>query len=226
MEICRKGIFALWATFAIVVGMDGVGRDKPGLRARKKQETRIALSWAAVRLTVERGLDNVRVEDIAAEAGVSLRTFRNYFANKAEAIAGRHIDRILRISDELRARPADEPLWEAIRQAIEAQVSLGQGSGKEKPDEQWLAGLRLMMTEPALLGEIAKANARVGEELAEAIAERTGTEGMYPRLVAAVVGAASAVAMAEFMRADPPRPMAELLAEALDQVAAGLPEPN
>jgi AcrR family transcriptional regulator len=171
--------------------------DTAGLRERKKRETRIALSWAAIRLTVERGLDNVRVEDIAAEAGVSLRTFRNYFSNKAEAIAARHVDRILGIADELRARPASEPLWEAITNAVEAQFALGQDSGGKPPDEQWIAGVRLMMSEPALQGE----------------------------MVAAVVGAASAVAMGEWQRADPPRSMPSLLREALDQLAAGLPVP-
>jgi len=199
-----------------------------GLRERKKQETRIALGWAAVRLTVERGYDNVRVEDIAAEAGVSLRTFRNYFSNKAEAIAARHVDRVLRVAGELRARPAEEPLWVAIRSAIESRFPLGQvgSGGDQKPDEQWLAGVRLMMTEPALQGELARANAAVAEELADAIAERTNTRGLYPRLVAAVVGAATAAAMGEWLRADPPRSMQELLAEALDRVASGLPEPD
>lgn len=203
--------------------------ETQGLRERKKQETRIALSWAAIRLTVERGFDNVRVEDIAAEAGVSLRTFRNYFSNKAEAIAGRHVDRILRISDELRVRPADEPLWEAIRNAIESHFALGQEEGQgglRKPDEQWLAGIRLMMTEPALQGELAKAAAAASAELAQAVADRTKTDGMYPRLVAAVVNAAVAVAIEELMRADPPRSMDDLLSEALEQVAAGLPEPG
>jgi AcrR family transcriptional regulator len=199
-----------------------------GLRERKKQETRIALSWAAVRLVVERGFDSVRVEDIAAEAGVSLRTFRNYFSNKAEAIAARHVDRVLRVADELRSRPAEEPLWVAIGAAIQSRFALGEdGHGSsQQPDEQWLAGVRLMMTEPALQGELAKANAAAAEELASVIAERTATPGLYPRLVAAVVGAAAAAATEEWLHCDPPRSMQDLLTEALDRVAAGLPLPD
>jgi AcrR family transcriptional regulator len=209
--------------FVTVVGMETVG-----LRERKKQETRIALSWAAVRLIVERGYDNVRIEDIAAEAGVSLRTFRNYFSSKAEAVAARHVDRVLRVAAELRARPVEEPLWVAIRAAIESRFPLGEEGhgGDQKPDDQWLAGVQLMITEPALQGELAKANGAAAEELVSAIADRTSSEGLYPRLVAAVVGAATEAAMAEWLRADPPRSMQELLAEALDRVEAGLPEPD
>ena len=46
----------------------------------------LAIPMAALRLAVERGLENVTVEDITAEAGVSLRTFGNYFSSKYEAI--------------------------------------------------------------------------------------------------------------------------------------------
>ncbi|MEU8222741.1 TetR/AcrR family transcriptional regulator [Kribbella sp. NPDC048915] len=199
-----------------------------GLRERKKQETRIALSWAAVRLAVERGYGNVRIEDIAAEAGVSLRTFRNYFDSKADAIAAREVDRTLRIAEELRARPAGEPLWTAIRVAIEKHFALGEEGhgGRTAPDEKWLAGIRLMMSEPALQGAVLKAHAKAAEDLAAAIADRTGTSGLYPRLVAEVIGATRAVVIAEWLRGDPPRSIAELLSSALDQVEAGLPVPD
>ena len=67
-----------------------------------------------MRLAVERGLDNVLVEDIAAAADVSTRTFNNYFASKYEAISALMLDRSYRIGEALRARPAGEGLWEAI----------------------------------------------------------------------------------------------------------------
>jgi pyruvate/2-oxoglutarate dehydrogenase complex dihydrolipoamide acyltransferase (E2) component len=57
-----------------------------GLRERKKEATREALSMAALRLALERGIANVRVGDIAAAAGVSPRTYNNYFSNREQAI--------------------------------------------------------------------------------------------------------------------------------------------
>ncbi|MFI5730369.1 TetR/AcrR family transcriptional regulator [Kribbella sp. NPDC051587] len=198
-----------------------------GLRERKKRETRIALSWAAVRLVVERGYGNVKLEDIAAEAGVSLRTFRNYFTSKAEAIAARQVDRGYTVNAALRERPADEPLWEAVRAAVNAGFELGvEGGGQQLPDDKWLAGVRLMVTEPALQGAMAGAQAAVTEELVAVVAERTGASGIYPRLVAEVIGAAQLAATHEWLRADPPRPMFDLFHEVLDRITAGLPEPS
>ncbi|GAA1869741.1 TetR family transcriptional regulator [Pseudonocardia ailaonensis] len=205
-----------------------------GLRERKKQQTRVALSWAAIRLVVERGLDAVRIEDIAEEAGVSLRTFRNYFPTKADAIAYRHLERSRQIADELRARPAGEPLWTAIREAVGARFALGAdegpgggpGGGHGLPDPEWVAGVRLMVTEPALQGAMQKAAATAAQAFAEAVAARTGTDpgDLYPKLVAASVAAAVGVATEHWLRADPPVPMAPLLAEALDRLSSGLPE--
>ncbi len=66
----------------------------PGLRERKKLDTRRALSDAALSLAFERGLENVTREDIANLAGVSLRTFTNYFAGKYDALAYRQQERM------------------------------------------------------------------------------------------------------------------------------------
>src|SRR3546814_4225475 len=58
------------------------------LRSRKKLATYRALAHAARELTAERGLEAVTVDDIAAAADVSPRTFFNYFSSKEQAIVG------------------------------------------------------------------------------------------------------------------------------------------
>jgi len=49
---------------------------------------------------------------------------------------------------------------------------------------------------------------------------------MYPRLVAGAVGAAVQVASQQWLRSDPPVGLGLLLADALEQFAAGLPAPR
>jgi AcrR family transcriptional regulator len=205
-----------------------------GLRERKKQETRLALSWAATRLVVERGYAQVRIEDIADAAGVSLRTFRNYFSSKAEAVAmavaDRQRQRVQRIADDLRARPAGEPLWPAVLAAVEAQFALGRDDdGQTPPQPAWLHGLRLMLDEPAMQGEMFRVNAEATTMLTAAVAERTGSDpqhDVYPELVANVIGAAMGVAIRRWIATDPPVPFAPLLRDVVTRLAAGLPEPQ
>src|SRR5215831_14955177 len=132
--------------------MDTSRAAGPGLRERKKQQTREALSWDALRLGGERAI----------------------------------------------------------------------------PEPEWIAGVRLMLSEPELQGEFLRAGAAAERECAVAIAERTGTDAdrdMYPRLVAAAIGAAILVANEQWLRAEPPVPLAPLLRDALTQIAAGLPAP-
>jgi len=193
-----------------------------GLRERKKRATREALSWAAVRLTVERGWDRVLVEDIAAAAGVSPRTFNNYFSSKAQAIAFRHADRFARLADELRGRPADEPLWDAVRTAALAVID----PHEQPPPDGWVDGVRLMTTHPALIAEFARAAVEGEQVVADAVAERVGgSDPMYPRLVAAAVTAASRIASEEWMRSVDPGPVGPLVLAALDRFATGLATP-
>ncbi|MEV0271163.1 TetR family transcriptional regulator [Hamadaea sp. NPDC050747] len=202
-----------------------------GLRERKKQATRAALSWAAIQLVVERGFDNVLVEDIANAAGVSPRTFNNYFSSKAEAVAARHLDRSAKMAEDLRDRPADEPLWTAIRHALLAQLE----PGPEVADhpvgnrERWAAGISAMMAAPSLQAEFLRAGATAETEVAAAVAERTKTvvgRNLYPSLVAAAVNAANMVCQQQYLQGDAQADMKSLLIEALDLIEAGLPDPS
>jgi AcrR family transcriptional regulator len=197
----------------------------PGLRERKKADTRRALSDAAMELAFEVGLDNVTREDIANRAGVSLRTFTNYFAGKYEAIAYRQLDRIRRSIALLRTRPSEEPLWSAITEALLEPLE-SEGVGRALPSRKQLVDLRKLLLEPAIRAALTK---ELFDEWVVTIAERTGTDpavDMYPRLVAAVMRAVVETAMDAYATADPPRSITTLLRDGLAAVAAGLPEPN
>src|SRR5204862_6974520 len=101
-----------------------------GLRERKKLRTREDLGCAAMRLAAERGLENVRVEDIAAAAGVSPRTFNNYFSSRPAAICAVAGDRAKRVGLALLARPADQPLDVALTEAVLEQYLPGREPDK------------------------------------------------------------------------------------------------
>lgn len=198
-----------------------------GLRERKKVATRQALSEAAMRLAVERGLDNVLVEDIAEAAGVSTRTFNNYFASKYEAICALQQDRAIRVGEALRSRPPGEPLWESITQAVSSQFGsapIDDGPAGQSQKE-WIAGIRLVVTSPALVGEYLKVQGLVQYHLAAAMAERIGTSldtDMFPRIMAGAVSAAMQAAMERWLRSDPPVPLAPLMRQALRQLSEGM----
>jgi AcrR family transcriptional regulator len=193
-----------------------------GLRERKKQATREALSKAAMRLAVERGLDNVLVEDIAAAAEVSPRTFNNYFASKYEAICALSLDRSVRVAQALRERPAAEPLWDAIRAAVLSVYS----SNDQAPDPAVLSGIRLVVSSPALRGEYLKVLAIMQYDLAHAITERTGgqpgADAFSARGLASAVIAVVQAATERWVFGDPPVAMAGLIGQALTELADGL----
>jgi AcrR family transcriptional regulator len=242
-------------TQVCVLRISSYAEHIPGLRERKKAEMRTTLAWAAIQLVVERGYDGVKVGDIAEAADVSPRTFNNYFSSKAEAIASRHLDRMLRAADVLRERPAAEPLWTAIEAAALSVLEPGpELAGRAQPDREspghdspghdspshdspshdspshdsWVAGVALMITEPALQGEMLRAGAIAERALATAIGVRTGTDperDLYPRLVAATITAANAAATEHYLHTDPFLPMEQIIAEALNWLAAGLPGP-
>lgn len=201
-----------------------------GLRERKKVDTRRALSDAALNLAFERGLDNVTRDDIADAAGVSLRTFNNYFANKYEALAYRAAERVRRSIEILRACPAEVPLWTAITEAVvqplDDEFRAVRGIENSVPTRSQLAATRKLLMSTEIRDALAKG---LFDEWVEAIAERTTTNvarDLYPRLVAATVRAVGDAAMEAYVVAEPPVSITSLIREGFAAVAAGLPEPT
>jgi AcrR family transcriptional regulator len=201
-----------------------------GLRERKKLDTRRALSDAALKLAFEGDFDSVTREAIAELAGVSLRTFNNYFTGKYEAIAYRQTERLRRSITVLRERPAGEPLWTSITESVVAPLEedFRDVTGEENkiPSRTELAEVRKLLMRPEIRDA---ANKELFDEWLEVVAERTGTDpqrDIYPRLVAAVVRAVGDAATEIYARADPPVPITDLIRDGFAEVAAGLPEPN
>ncbi|PYF97245.1 transcriptional regulator, TetR family [Georgenia satyanarayanai] len=92
--------------------------ESTGRREVNKARTRLALVDAARELARERGLEDVTAEDIADRAGVSRRTFFNYFSGIEAVVAAGLAEPLERMADALRRRPAEEEPLVAILAAL------------------------------------------------------------------------------------------------------------
>jgi AcrR family transcriptional regulator len=142
--------------------------DVAGLRERKKVATRLALHEAALRLAVRDGLDQVTVEAIADAAGVSRRTFSNYFSSKEEALFHGDSDWLSRLLAHLDDEAPDEEPWTALGRAVEA-VLVEYG---EELDPSWVARRRQLRSHPGLIAHQVAAYATREADLAAALAPR------------------------------------------------------
>ncbi|MEU1426491.1 TetR/AcrR family transcriptional regulator [Nocardia sp. NPDC005746] len=165
-----------------------------GLRERKKQATREALREAALRLALEQGPDNVRVEDIAEAAGVSPRTYNNYFSSRDQAIVAAVTgDRDARVAAAVTARATGVRLADAIIDAVLAEYT--------DPGETRRDALLLITTHPALRDVFLGTTGAISKPLAAAITERLGAIDEFTApVLAAGVAAAIRVALEQWLQ--------------------------
>ncbi|MER5741841.1 TetR family transcriptional regulator [Streptomyces sp. NPDC002225] len=86
---------------------------------RKRQMVREEISAVAMRLFLEQGFDQVPVERIAAESGLSRTTFFRYFPTKEDVVLFQNERFGPQVLDSLCARPDTEHVWEAFTRAFE-----------------------------------------------------------------------------------------------------------
>jgi AcrR family transcriptional regulator len=149
---------------------------------------------AALRLALERGPEKVRVDDIAEAAGVSPRTYNNYFSSREEAIvAAVTAGREARVAAAVTARPAGVRLAEAVADAIVEQYT--------EPQEHDRDALLLITTRPALREAYVHTAGTMELPLAAAIAQRLGEADEYSaRVLAACVVSAVRLALERWVK--------------------------
>jgi AcrR family transcriptional regulator len=190
-----------------------------GLRERKKAETRDALASAALRLADELGPDRVTVEEIATAAGVSPRTFFNYFASKEDAIVGSGESSAARVVQELASRPAGEPPLEALRAAVHASAD-----HLEADPDDWIIRHRLVSRFPTLGVRYAARLAAVEHELVLEVARRTKLDpavDTYPAALVSAALAAARVALTVWQERERRASLPALFDEVFDQLESG-----
>jgi AcrR family transcriptional regulator len=157
--------------------------ETTGLRERKKAETRNAISKAVMLLALDRGFDAVTADDIAAAANVSVRTFHNYFGSKEEALVAAWRSEFEVHLDELRARPADEPILvslEHVFAGIAERIVAHPSDTAVQGDLLWTSTV-MAHRRTVLLDEAIRIVTGI-------VADRTGTDvttDIYPHLVTA-----------------------------------------
>jgi AcrR family transcriptional regulator len=153
----------------------------PGLRERKRQQTRERLTRMAMALFLERGFEATTLDDIAAAADISRRSFFHYFASKEDVVFAWQEEITAALIDAVAARPAAESMLTAAENAILAMVR------QLEPGEA-IAMAQLKRDNPALQARDQVKYEKLERALTDALAKRAGhkTEKLKARLVAMI----------------------------------------
>ncbi|MCF1596953.1 TetR/AcrR family transcriptional regulator [Streptomyces muensis] len=212
-----------------------------GLRERKKRATRDALVEAAVRLAAEHGAERVTVEAISDAAGVSTRTFFNYFDSRDDAFVMIGAEANARVRQAVLAAPPGLSPLQVLRDAIAAELA-----EVEERHELWSLHAMVLRTSPRLLVRALGVHTADERELAEVLAERIDvgsrssdratpsasederrnpTPRLYPRLLAAVGVTAVRVAVEHWCERPDGVAFGDVFHDVFEHLAAGLPAP-
>jgi AcrR family transcriptional regulator len=154
-----------------------------GLRERRKQETRQAISDVATRMFVERGFAEVTIAQVADAAGVAKMTVTNYFPRKEDLVFDRAEAVVHHLADVISARAPGESMLAAIRRdyakaVARADVTIGLSSP---------GFAQMIISSPVLTSRVLEMLNERERVLGDAIAAETGTDNPQQRLVAALL---------------------------------------
>jgi AcrR family transcriptional regulator len=155
-----------------------------GLRERKKQKTRQAILEAASRLFAERGFDAVTVAEIAREAEVTEPTVFSHFPTKEDLFFSGLASVEARLVDAVRDRGPGEGPLDVFRRFL---VEGGERLSADETADLIAKGGALIDASRSLQVREREVTARYAAELADLLAEETGSSAVEARAVAAAL---------------------------------------
>lgn len=160
-----------------------------------------------MRLFSEHGFDATTIDDIAAAAAISRRTFFRYFASKNDVVWGRFREGLTDLRARLAATPASLPLADALRAAI---VEFNALAPEQVPVHR--QRMSLILNVASLQAHSTLMYAEWRTVVAEFVATRTATapDALHPRLAGHLMLGAAVAAYEQWL-ADPHTHLAELL---------------
>jgi len=193
----------------------------PGLRERKKAQTRQALEDAALDLFVTKGFDHTTVDEITEACNVSRRTFFRYFASKEDIFSGDKDESDTQIFSTIAGRPADEPALESLRAAV---VSMAEALREDQPRLQ--AKVRVINATPSLRSAGLEHEQGTVDRIVEALAQRSEAplddDAVFRlRLVTQAAVGAMRAAIDRWVAAGAKEDLVDVANQALDLLAAG-----
>ncbi|MDQ1039133.1 AcrR family transcriptional regulator [Streptomyces sp. V3I8] len=199
----------------------------PSLTERRKAATQFDIARAAAELFTERGPDGTTAEEIAARAGVALRTFYRYFRNKQDAVGP-----LLAVGgDHWRERLAGAEPGTALPRALEAAVTETLTVPHEAKAEglRWTRGLlRAAAEDPALRAVWYRVNRESEDRLVPVVARLAAKDAdpLEIRLVAAAATDAVRIALEVWAESDAgldgPGSPADLAVRCLRELTGGM----
>ena len=149
----------------------------PDRRGRPPATSRRALELIALHLFGIQGYEYTTVDQIAAEAGVSRRTYFRYFTTKSDVLWGDFDTEVARIRQELAQVPPECSIMEAISQAV---VKANLHRPEDVPELR--ARMRIISSEPDLYASSAMHYDAWERAISEFVARRLGQppNSLYP----------------------------------------------
>ncbi|MDR7380944.1 TetR family transcriptional regulator [Promicromonospora iranensis] len=146
----------------------------PSLREISRDAVRARITEVALDLFAERGFDQVTVDQIAAAAGMSGRTFHRYFPAKEDVVVGEPERWGEFVRDAFAARPADEPVWDSLLASFEAFIGLLAQDGRVQRGK---VGMRILVSTASLRARNLEKHQLWGRMLLPLVAARLPDDG-------------------------------------------------